>query len=63
MSRTLETLLPDEPISVPNGQARPLKWISNYDGRFKDLIPRQALAEPETRWAMWITEQIGRAHV
>jgi membrane peptidoglycan carboxypeptidase len=31
---------------TPDGQARPLKWISNYDGRFKGLIPmRQALAE------------------
>jgi hypothetical protein len=32
---TLETLVPDEPISVPDGGARPLKWISNYDGRLK----------------------------
>ena len=32
---TLETLVPDEPISVPNGDASPAKWISNYDGRFK----------------------------
>jgi penicillin-binding protein 1A len=57
---TLETLVPDEPISVPNGQARPLKWISNYDGRFKGLIPiRQALAESRNAVAIWITEQIG----
>jgi membrane peptidoglycan carboxypeptidase len=57
---TLETLVPDEPISVSNGTGRPLKWISNYDGRFKGLIPiRQALAESRNAVAMWITEQIG----
>jgi penicillin-binding protein 1A len=43
---SLETLVPDEPISVPDGNDRPPKWISNYDGRFKGLIPiREALAE------------------
>jgi len=57
---TLETLVPDEPISVPNGHSRPAKWISNYDGRFKGLIPvRQALAESRNAVAVWITEQIG----
>jgi penicillin-binding protein 1A len=57
---TLETLVPDEPISVPNGEARPPKWISNYDGQFKGLISiRQALAESRNAVAMWITEQIG----
>jgi penicillin-binding protein 1A len=57
---TLETLVPDEPISVPNGDGRPPKWIENYDGRFKGLIPiRQALAESRNAVAMWITGQIG----
>ncbi len=57
---TLDTLVPDEPISVPNGAGRPRKWISNYDGRFKGLIPvRQALAESRNAAAVWITEQIG----
>ncbi len=57
---TLETLVPDEPIGVSNGTGRPLKWISNYDGRFKGLIPiRQALAESRNAVAVWITEQIG----
>ena len=57
---TLETLVPDEPISVPNGRARPPKWIANYDGEFKGLIPiRQALAESRNAVAVWITEQIG----
>ena len=57
---TLETLVPDEPISVPNGSAEDVKWISNYDGRFKGLIPiRQALAESRNAVAIWITEQVG----
>jgi penicillin-binding protein 1A len=57
---TLETLVPDEPISVPNEDASPAKWISNYDGLFKGLIPvRQALAESRNAVAMWITAQIG----
>jgi membrane peptidoglycan carboxypeptidase len=57
---TLETLVPDEPISVSNGTGRPLKSISNYDGRFRGLIPiRQALAESRNAAAMWITEEIG----
>jgi membrane carboxypeptidase/penicillin-binding protein len=57
---TLETLVPDEPISAPDGEGRPVKWISNDDGRFKGLIPmRQALAESRNAVAMWITEQLG----
>jgi penicillin-binding protein 1A len=56
---TLDTLVPDEPISVPDGTRGP-KWISNYDGRFKGMIPiRQALAESRNAVAIWITEQIG----
>jgi penicillin-binding protein 1A len=57
---TLETLVPDEPISVPNGNADTPKSISNYDGRFRGLIPvREALAESRNAVAVWITEQIG----
>jgi penicillin-binding protein 1A len=56
---TLETLVPDEPISVPNG-SETVKWISNYDGRFKGMIPiREALAESRNAVAIWITQQIG----
>ena len=52
--------MPDEPISVPNGRVDAQKWISNYDGRFKGLIPiREALAESRNAVAIWITEQIG----
>jgi membrane peptidoglycan carboxypeptidase len=54
----LETVVPDEPISVPNGND--VKWIANYDGEFKGLIPlRMALAESRNAVAIWITEQIG----
>jgi len=57
---TLETLVPDEPISVPDGRVDGRKWISNYDGRFKGLIPiREALAESRNAVAIWITSQIG----
>jgi penicillin-binding protein 1A len=55
----LETVVPDEPISVPNGTTD-VKWISNYDGRFKGSIPiRQALAESRNAVAIWITGQVG----
>jgi len=57
---SLDTLVPDEPISVPNGGANEPKWIANYDGRFKGLIPiREALAESRNAVAIWITAQIG----
>ena len=37
-----------------------MKWISNYDGQFKGMIPvRMALAESRNAVAIWITEQIG----
>lgn len=61
---SLETLVPDEPISVPNGRANPPKWISNYDGRFKGMIPiREALAESRNAVAIWLTEQVGIASI
>jgi penicillin-binding protein 1A len=57
---SLESLVPDEPISVPDGSAGDPKWISNYDGLFKGLIPiREALAESRNAVAIWITAQIG----
>ena len=55
----LESLVPDEPISVPDG-IDDRKWISNYDGLFKGPIPaRQALAESRNAAAMWVGGQIG----
>src|ERR1035437_2760328 len=63
-SFNLETVVPDEPISVPNGSDQDVKWISNYDGQFKGMIPlRMALAESRNAVAIWITEQIGVASV
>ena len=56
----LETVVPDEPISVPNGRDRDVKWISNFDGQFEGMIPlRLALAESRNAVAIWITGQIG----
>jgi membrane peptidoglycan carboxypeptidase len=59
----LETAAPDEPISVSNGVEDP-KWIANYDGKFKGMIPiRMALAESRNAVAIWIAGQIGMAGV
>ena len=39
-------------------EGAPPKWISNYDGRFKGLIPiRQALAESRNAVAIWMTSR------
>jgi membrane peptidoglycan carboxypeptidase len=59
----LDSVVPDEPISVPNGR-QDVKWISNYDGQFEGMIPlRMALAESRNAVAIWITEQIGVSSV
>ena len=56
----LDTPVPDEPISVVASGDSPLKWISNFDGQFKGVIPvRQALAESRNAVAIWIVQQIG----
>ena len=56
----LDTLVPDEPISVADGVNEPLKWISNYDGQFKGLIPlREALAQSRNATTIWMAQQIG----
>jgi penicillin-binding protein 1A len=56
----LDTMVPDQPTSVPDGGKQTTKWISNYDGQFKGMIPlRKALAESRNTVAIWITEQIG----
>ncbi|MBF8254902.1 MAG: hypothetical protein HW373_1597 [Deltaproteobacteria bacterium] len=60
----LETMVPDQPISVPDGGERSPKWISNYDDQFKGMIPlREALAESRNAVAIWLTGQIGIASV
>ena len=56
----LDTLVPDEPISLVAARNHPLKWISNFDGEFKGMIPaRQALAESRNAVAIWIAREIG----
>jgi penicillin-binding protein 1A len=56
--------VPDEPISVATARDQPLKWISNFDGEFKGIIPvRQALAESRNAVAIWIVQQIGISSV
>lgn len=61
---SLDTVAPDEPISVANGGELGVKWISNYDGQFKGMIPlRMALAESRNAVAIWISEQIGMGSI
>ena len=62
---TLDASLPDEPISVPLGSAAEgVKWIANYDARFKGRIPaRQALAESRNAVAVWIARDVGMGKV
>jgi membrane carboxypeptidase/penicillin-binding protein len=56
----LDTLVPDEPIAVATGSEPGLKWIANYDDRFKGPIPmRQALAESRNAVAVWLTQRVG----
>jgi penicillin-binding protein 1A len=60
----LDTPVPDEPISISIGEDQDAKWIANYDGQFKGMIPlRMALAESRNAVAIWITGQIGIASV
>jgi penicillin-binding protein 1A len=56
----LDSPVPDEPISVATSGGQRLKWIANFDGEFKGIIPaRQALAESRNAVAIWIVQQIG----
>ena len=56
----LDMAVPDEPIEVPLGADRGMKWIANYDNQFKGLIPvRRALAESRNAVAVWIAREIG----
>jgi len=57
-------VVPDEPISLPDGEKQSTKWISNYDEQFRGMIPvREALAESSNAVAIWLTGQIGIASV
>jgi penicillin-binding protein 1A len=60
----LATVVPDEPIGVPDGEKQSTKWISNYDEQFRGMIPlREALAESRNAVAIWLTGEIGIASV
>lgn len=57
---TLESMVHDEPIGVPDGGEQSTKWVANFDGQFRGVIPlREALAESRNAAAIWVTEQIG----
>jgi penicillin-binding protein 1A len=57
---TLDSIVPDDPISVPDGGTGRWKSIANYDGRFKGpMAVREALAESRNAVAVWITNQVG----
>ena len=61
---SLDTTVPDEPIAVPMGANRPVKWIANYDNKFKGPIPmRKALAESRNAVAVWIAREIGMSKI
>lgn len=61
---TLDSPIPDEPISVSMGAGQPAKWIANYDGAFKGVIPaRQALAESRNAAAIWLAKAVGMRRV
>jgi len=56
----LDSMVPDKPISVPDKGEQSTKWISNYDGQFKGVMPlREALAESRNAVAIWVTKRIG----
>ena len=60
----LDSLVPDEPIGVPRGPNREVKWFANYDRQFKGPIPaRQALAESRNVVAVWLALEIGLREV
>ena len=44
----LDTTVPDEPIGGPLGANGDVKWITNYDNRFKGPIPRHVAIDPES---------------
>src|SRR4030066_1211825 len=50
---TLDSMVPDVPICVPDGGIQRTKCISNYDGQYKGLIPlREALPETQKTLAI-----------
>ncbi len=57
--KSLDSLVPDAPIAIPMGKGRAPKWVQNYDGKFKGVIPyRQALAESRNAATVHIAEEV-----
>jgi len=60
----LDTIVPDDLFGLSTGGDRRVKWIRNYDDRFKGPIPiRQALAESRNAVAVWVACQVGLGEV
>ena len=60
----LGSQVPDAPIGVELGRGRGVKWITNYDDKFKGPIPiRMALAESRNAVAIWLARGVGMSHV
>ena len=60
----LETIVADDRFGLPLGGNRGVKWIRNYDGRFRGPTPmRQALAESSNAAAIWVACRIGLGEV
>jgi membrane carboxypeptidase/penicillin-binding protein len=60
----LDTVVPDDLFGLRRGGQRGVKWIRNYDDRFKGPIPiRQALAESRNAAAIWVACQVGLGEV
>jgi penicillin-binding protein 1A len=60
----LDTTVADTPIAVSMGRDRGLKWIANYDNKFKgSMFVRQALAESRNAVTIRIASYIGIRNV
>jgi len=60
----LESIVPDDPFGLRQGNDRGVKWIRNFGDRFKGPIPvRVALAESRNAAAVWVACEIGLREV
>ncbi|MDP3936748.1 MAG: penicillin-binding transpeptidase domain-containing protein, partial [Deltaproteobacteria bacterium] len=60
----LDSMVPDEPIGIPAETDRRLKWIANYDNKFKGPITlRDALAQSRNVPTVKLAERVGISNV
>jgi penicillin-binding protein 1A len=60
----LDTQVLDAPVAIAMGGGRPPKWINNYDGTFRGLIPlRVALAESRNAPTVRLVTAVGIGEV